>query len=319
MAGTHCTPPRSFRLTCHHCKCTYLASSGARKKCPDCCKCEECGKQLPNGSHRFCSRECSGKHNYRESEAVKQAIKKGQNDPKRIDAVRQMAKSQKGKPRPNQRGENNPNWKGGYRNHRQTEMGRVEYKIWRATIFKRDKHKCILCGNNLDLQANHIKTWKKYPELRYDIYNGVTLCRECHKSIYGIEHQFVDRFTDYVSKKDKVELTDDEKHRFTNFIARCSECGKETQRPRHHRTRKFFFCDRKCQRLFVKKPQWSEFISQSRVKNRYITKCSECGNEVIRKNCERHYAYVFCNRECQNLFAKKPEYRQFLKERKKKR
>jgi len=39
-----------------------------------------------------------------------------------------------------------------------------------------------MCGiNNKTLEADHIKAFSEYPELIYDINNGRTLCKECHK------------------------------------------------------------------------------------------------------------------------------------------
>jgi len=37
-----------------------------------------------------------------------------------------------------------------------------------------------------DIQADHIRRFSEYPELRFDLNNGRTLCTECHKKItYG--------------------------------------------------------------------------------------------------------------------------------------
>lgn len=62
-----------------------------------------------------------------------------------------------------------------------------EYREWRSNVFQRDNWTCQTCGMRskagepIYLEAHHIKSWAKYPKLRYEINNGITLCRECHK------------------------------------------------------------------------------------------------------------------------------------------
>ena len=63
----------------------------------------------------------------------------------------------------------------------------ARYKDWRTSVFERDKHTCQKCGKvGGYLHAHHIKEWEHYPELRYEISNGMTLCRRpCHKEIHA--------------------------------------------------------------------------------------------------------------------------------------
>lgn len=77
---------------------------------------------------------------------------------------------------------NHWNWKGGKGTERHRLMGKKEYILWRTAIFIRDNYTCQECNKKgVYLEADHIKPWVLYPELRYAIDNGRTLCRECHR------------------------------------------------------------------------------------------------------------------------------------------
>lgn len=56
---------------------------------------------------------------------------------------------------------------------------------WRINVFKRDNYTCQHCNFNNDLHAHHIKSFADYPDNRYDINNGLTLCVECHGKVHG--------------------------------------------------------------------------------------------------------------------------------------
>lgn len=81
-------------------------------------------------------------------------------------------------------GANNPLWKGGAREQRKREMKGYPYRDWRAAVFTRDNWTCQCCGvRGGYLEADHIKPWCAFPDLRYEIDNGRTVCRPCHMKL----------------------------------------------------------------------------------------------------------------------------------------
>lgn len=96
-------------------------------------------------------------------------------------AIEKISAPQRGKPRFYLRGDKNHNWKGGVTPIHAQIRKSLEYRLWRNLVLKRDNYTCRLCGKrNVRLNADHIKPFADYPELRFDLDNGRTLCVECH-------------------------------------------------------------------------------------------------------------------------------------------
>jgi len=63
------------------------------------------------------------------------------------------------------------------------DRGGQLHREWSRSVKKRDCWKCrinnSLCSGKLE--AHHIYSWSKFPELRYNIHNGITLCHYHHQ------------------------------------------------------------------------------------------------------------------------------------------
>lgn len=88
-----------------------------------------------------------------------------------------------------QKGEKSRFWKGGVSTPNELARKSMEYREWRKAVFKRDDWTCQICNaRGVKLQADHIKMFAHFPELRFAIDNGRTLCIPCHKKTptYGM-------------------------------------------------------------------------------------------------------------------------------------
>jgi 5-methylcytosine-specific restriction endonuclease McrA len=52
---------------------------------------------------------------------------------------------------------------------------------FRDVVFKRDGHKCVMCGSVEDLAAHHITDRTLMPNGGYVKENGITVCPPCHE------------------------------------------------------------------------------------------------------------------------------------------
>ena len=129
------------------------------------------------------------------------SIKGWKHTPEAIEKMRQArlgtkhTKEAKQKMSAARRGEKNWNWKGGLAAGRSKIWYSEEYKQWRKSVFERDSYTCQMCnarcGNGVDvyLQADHIKPFALYPQLRFEVSNGRVLCCGCHGKVTSEQHK----------------------------------------------------------------------------------------------------------------------------------
>lgn len=113
----------------------------------------------------------------------------------------------KGKEWLEMRGANNPAWvedreKVAKNNRSKDEYDNdVTYKIWMRQIKNRDGWQCKI--DNFDCSgskyAHHILNWVDYPELRYELNNGITLCHAHHPRGRAKEKRMIPLFRELLS------------------------------------------------------------------------------------------------------------------------
>jgi hypothetical protein len=96
-----------------------------------------------------------------------------------FEAKRKMSHSGMGK----HIGENNGKWISD-RSKLAKRQKRNDYSYieWRKSVMKRDEGKCRMGSEDCFgyMTVHHILSWKKFPNERYNVNNGITLCQTHH-------------------------------------------------------------------------------------------------------------------------------------------
>lgn len=84
------------------------------------------------------------------------------------------------------RGARHWNWKGGITPKLHALRHSPKYNEWRKAVYRRDYWTCQICHEKQKHPiAHHIFDFRSYPAKRYEVDNGQTLCRPCHKSVHS--------------------------------------------------------------------------------------------------------------------------------------
>ncbi len=173
-------------------------------------KCLDCGKELCNYGIKRC-RPCSFIYR-RKHPILGQRLSP--------DIIKQIGDKQRGRPRYDLRGENHYAWKGGISSLGSLIRGSIEGCEWRRQVFQRADYICSECGDKgCYLEAHHIKSFaeilekylKEYDQYSlpkdkmqlvrlasgyepfWDIDNGMTLCKTCHKPYRGMREAIAEQ------------------------------------------------------------------------------------------------------------------------------
>lgn len=83
-------------------------------------------------------------------------------------------------------GPDNPKWNPDAVRGRYTGENKSQEMYFRRKVLERDKYICRKCNKDCkyNSQAHHLNCWNDFPEQRYDVDNGITLCVDCHKKFH---------------------------------------------------------------------------------------------------------------------------------------
>lgn len=107
------------------------------------------------------------------------------------------------------RGANHPSWNPDLTDEDRMRKRKVlENSEWRKDVFERDNYTCKICKERGGvINAHHLDSWHWCKERRFDLDNGVCLCKCCHTEfhkIYGNKDNTAEEFFEYYLVKGQI-------------------------------------------------------------------------------------------------------------------
>lgn len=109
--------------------------------------------------------------------------------------------------------DNNGNWQGGKTSELHLARNNAFYDKWREDVYAKDWYTCQCCGKSkgIDKEAHHFSSFAEDIDRRYDISNGILLCKQCHSAVveggfhyvYGVKDNTPQQLEEYINNKRK--------------------------------------------------------------------------------------------------------------------
>jgi len=103
------------------------------------------------------------------------------------------------------KGEKHWNYKGGITPENRRIRESLEFRLWREAVFEKDNFTCQKCGQQGGyLHPHHIFNFATYIDKRFDITNGITLCKKCHREFhkkYGFTNNTKEQLEEFLGHK----------------------------------------------------------------------------------------------------------------------
>ena len=170
--------------------------------------CLQCGKEFEvveskKNKRKHCSRECSAKASLGHiawNKGIKTGLKFWLGKKFTKEHRKRLSESHIGI----QARENHPQWiKDRTMIARIQDRDNSEYRYWRKMCLERDNFTCQSSGKYGGLlEVHHINNFADFPELRYDIDNGVTLSKESHREFhkkYGRKNNTKEQLEEFIN------------------------------------------------------------------------------------------------------------------------
>jgi hypothetical protein len=144
----------------------------------------------------------------RHTESVKRSISNTLMGTSKSEEHKKNISRNHAKPMLGRVGPESVHWKGGITPEHMRLRHSPEMTIWRNNVFERDNYICQSCGHDKGhiLRAHHIFPFAEYPDLRFELENGITFCEKCHRIVHETEiNPIQERLLELILSRDNLQ------------------------------------------------------------------------------------------------------------------